>query len=354
MEQIIEAQELIEEISVMAENARDKRLCRALHRLLKKLRSELKQLHKQEGKTKPTSNLPHLKGILQMVKNSTGVQEVICDLKKYGIVIDVICDNGRTWKKVVARNAQSTHLIWAGKGQYGTKDVTKTVRKYLRSAEQFCEFYPPRIVCIFCNGVTRDMAQYMEGLGVSVEGERVDVDADTLRRLQALEDLEESEGEFDSMEDLSDDEDLETDGIPSTDSHNSQALEVKNMDQQKKIFLDVTSMVIYVSDVCNGGASFKFKDTIMAEQAVQELETPVMPIIQEFIESRMLVTCATALENFKENIDARGGADEKKRAIELVKKLTVVPDLVSDRFLKLKTGGKVRIYSSIQHAPFES
>lgn len=349
MDDLNDAQALIEEVKVMEEKTKDKQLSRVIHRISRKLTAECKQLQKPskrgDAKKKTTSNLPHLKGVLQTVKDSTGVQEVICDLKKYGIVIDVICDNGRTWKKVVARNAQSTHLIWAGKGQYGTKDVTKTVKKYLRSAEQFCEFSPPKVVCVFYNGVTREMAEYMEGLGAQVEGERVDVDADTHRRLEALEDLEDSECEIDSEDDISCDEDLEADGVAAADCHNTQALEIKRMAGEEKIFLDVTSMVIYVSDVCNGGATFKFKDQMMADQAAQELESAVMLTIEGYIKSRKLVTCQTALANFNQFMETMGGAEEKKRAEALLKKITVVPDLISDKFTKLQTGGKVRSVS---------
>lgn len=340
MNQIDTARSLISEVSTLIESTSEKKQGRLLKRLMKKLDAELKQLNKKperarEGKT--TSNLPHLKGVLETYKNSTNVQDILCDMKHYGIVVDVICDSGRTWKKVVARNAQSTHLIWAGKGQYGTKDVSRTAKKYIQAAELFCELSPPKVICIFMNGVTHDLAEYLEGLGVKVEGERVDVHEDTKRRLKALEDLEDSECEYE------DDSQSETSEEEEEDNEECDILtrEIINMDKNEKIFLDVTSMVIYVSDVCNGGENFPFKDPVMAEQAQQEQQKPVMSFMKEFFDNRKLVTCQTALDNFKSFVQLLGGEEEKRRAEELMTRITVVPDCISTRFQNLKVGGKV-------------
>ena len=74
-------------------------------------------------------------------------------------------------------------MIWAGKGQYGTKDVVKKAEKYVEAAKLYCEFSPPRVVCVFSNGVTHDMAEHLESKGIEVEGDRLDVSQETKDRL---------------------------------------------------------------------------------------------------------------------------------------------------------------------------
>lgn len=191
MDELEEAQRLLEETQILASS--EKRLSRVCQKLSRKIKADASFLEKfyANGGTKEndkkgvlsSSNIPYLSGVLKVVKESVDVQEVICDLRKYGIIVDVVCNSGKTWKKVIARNPQSLHLIWAGKGQYGTKDVVKKAEKYLESAKLYCEFSPPRVVCVFCNGVTHEMAEHLESKGISVEGERLDVSQEMKERL---------------------------------------------------------------------------------------------------------------------------------------------------------------------------
>lgn len=191
MDELEEAQSLLEETNKLAEA--DKKLSKVCLKLSRKIKADASFLEKfkSQGGTKDndkkgvlsSSNVPYLSGVLKVVKESDDVQEVICDLRKYGIIVDVVCDGGKTWKKVIARNPQSLHLIWAGKGQYGTKDVVKKAEKYVEAAKLYCEFSPPRVVCVFSNGVTHSMAEYLESKGISVEGERLDVSQEIKERL---------------------------------------------------------------------------------------------------------------------------------------------------------------------------
>ena len=63
-----------------------------------------------------------LAGLLDVVDTFPGIQEVLkcfraswCDKPQPSLVVDVICNHGNTWVKVVARKAQAMHLVWAGK-----------------------------------------------------------------------------------------------------------------------------------------------------------------------------------------------------------------------------------------------
>lgn len=202
---------LLADTELLAEDNR--KLTRVCQKLSKKIKADVmfleklnmkaetsKSVNKKKSTLPSSSNIPYLTGIFDVVKHSSDVTDVVCDMKKYGIIIDVVCDGGKTWKKVIARNPQSLHLIWAGRGQYGNKDIVKKVEKYVYSAKLYSDISPPHIACVFCNGVTHEVGEALEKMGVSVEGERVDVSQLVLDKLVGVFDTssEESEGEANS------------------------------------------------------------------------------------------------------------------------------------------------------------
>jgi len=333
------------ELQTLIQNTTDSKLLQVYKRLEKKLKADYKVLKTQlTCKNKCSSNLPYLIGVFNVVKQSANVQQVICDMRKHKLIIDVISDDGRTWKKVVARNPQSLHLIWASDGQYGNKDAVMKIQKYITAARTESDFAPPKVVSVFTNGVTFEMAKYLEDLGVEVEGERVAVSEDTLRRLH-FED--QSTDGYSSDDERWKQNDRNSDDLKEVAKNEAAVAEVDSvaylraLDTHKKIFLDVTSMVIHVSDVCNGGEHFSFKDKLMAEQAEDERATPVKPLLVEYMKNRKLITCHAALKNFRDFLELLGGEKEKQRASELIESLVVVPDCISDKFKALKIGGKV-------------
>ena len=57
-------------------------------------------------------------GILEAVETLPDVDHVLqpfsCPGLEFPLVVDVVCNQGYSWIKVVARNAQALHLRWAG------------------------------------------------------------------------------------------------------------------------------------------------------------------------------------------------------------------------------------------------
>ena len=102
MDELDEAQKLLEETNKLAES--DKRLSKVCLKLSRKIKADASFLEKfkANGGTKEndkrgvlsSSNVHYLSGVLKVVKESEEVQEVICDLRKYGIIVDVVCDGG--------------------------------------------------------------------------------------------------------------------------------------------------------------------------------------------------------------------------------------------------------------------
>ncbi|KAI0231889.1 hypothetical protein LSAT2_017770 [Lamellibrachia satsuma] len=83
------------------------------------------QLEAQSGLAKEchlsSSNLGHLQGILDVIETFPGTEQVLkrfracrCDNARPPLIVDVICNRGNKWVKVVARKAQAVHLVWAG------------------------------------------------------------------------------------------------------------------------------------------------------------------------------------------------------------------------------------------------
>ena len=100
--------------------------------------------------------------------------------------------------KVIARNAQALHLIWAGGGHYGTNTLFLQAEDFLQLAkENPINYAIPSVTFVFFNGVTSDMADALQEMGVSVVGRREDVSEETRSRLQALTDDDDSDDDDD-------------------------------------------------------------------------------------------------------------------------------------------------------------
>ncbi|XP_071515030.1 UPF0415 protein C7orf25 homolog isoform X2 [Panulirus ornatus] len=109
----------------------------------------------------------------------------------------------------------------------------------------------------------------------------------------------------------------------------------------KKLNLDVTALIAYVTATANGGANYEFKDKFLTEQAKCERYNPVKETLDGYFKGRELLACQEAVTHFLEIVHTIGGKGEKVRAEKLVSRLTVVPG--EDFFKKkIKLGVKVR------------
>ena len=65
--------------------------------------------------------------------------------------------------KVIARNAQALHLIWAGRGHYGTNTLFFQAEDFLQlAAENPINYAKPNVTFVFFNGVTTPMADALQ------------------------------------------------------------------------------------------------------------------------------------------------------------------------------------------------
>ena len=144
-----------------------------LAKLEKKVRQELKFLEKFENPENfidlkkehiNCSNLVHLGSIIEqlfLVENPSSVLQPFnlsqdCKVKK--IVVDIVCDQGQSWLKVVARNPIALDQNCQGGSQFGQRSFTDQVKELVKCAAQNeLLFRVPSVSIIFAAGVTKSL-----------------------------------------------------------------------------------------------------------------------------------------------------------------------------------------------------
>ncbi|XP_010893897.1 UPF0415 protein C7orf25 homolog [Esox lucius] len=380
-ERIQVAQELLERVDQLC--ARQACDVEGRAKLCSKLRAELKFLTKVEaGKVLikeshlQSTNLTHLKAVVESAESLETVVSVLHVFAyedaagaKQTLVVDVVANGGHTWVKAIGRKAEALHNIWQGRGQYGDKSVVEQAEDFLQaSRQQPVQYSNPHIIFAFYNGVSSPMADRLGEMGISVrgdivavnsvnaeedeggdagEGEELNKDAEEHYYGEQGGKVEEDEGEDDSFDDYECEDADEADVVKHTrvDRDNVVAslafpTEVK-VDVCRRVNLDITTLITYVSSLSHGRCHFTFKEQVLTEQAAQERQEKVLPRIEEFMAGKELYACQSAVRDFRVILDTLGGPNEKARAEELLGRLRVVPDQPSERTHRLTASSKV-------------
>lgn len=317
-------------------------------KLCSKLKAELKFLQKVEaGKVAikeshlQSTNLTHLKAIVESAEN---LEEVVSVLRVFGytdtlgekqtLVVDVVANGGHTWVKAIGRKAEALHNIWLGRGQYGDKSIIEQAEDFLQaSRQQPVQYSNPHIVFAFYNSVSSPMAEKLRDMGISVRGDIVAVNS----LLSHPEELQPSESEPDEDEELLQVTRVDRDNVL---AHVAFPTEIK-VDVCRRVNLDITTLITYVSAMSYGGCHFVFKEKVLTEQAEQERREQVLPQLEAFMKDKELFACESAVKDFQSILDTLGGPGERERAAMLIKRVTVVPDQPSERALRLVASSKI-------------
>ncbi|KAI4458996.1 hypothetical protein MML48_6g00012850 [Holotrichia oblita] len=293
-----------------------------LHRKIKQELNFLRKVYKANSIKKEhlqCTNLTHFTALIKKlseVENCIAVHKVF-NLDDRKIVIDIVCDNGLSWMKVIARNPKSLSQICMGDSSYGVRSIFDQASEYIECAPLYpCLFQTPKVIFVFANGVGSNLAHELESLGILVEGDRINID-------------EEIEYETPMVSELS----------------------TKNTSHISKVNLDVSAMLAYVSSVTNGSCDkYEFSVPVLAQQADWECKRPVKPILDEFFKDKKLYCCETAKQNFINILNTVGGANERIRGFELLDRITVLPDdaTASDT---VECDNNVDIFNSVQYTP---
>lgn len=129
-----------------------------------------------------STNLIHLNAIVERLLSANEPINVLRPFKYQNsrLEVDIVCDGGSSWVKVVARNAKALTLISQGNAEYGQKSVFDQADSYLKCAKNHPHMYkPPDIIFHFACGIEKPLAQKLEtSLGIIIEGEKIDVTDD--------------------------------------------------------------------------------------------------------------------------------------------------------------------------------
>ncbi|CAG7833386.1 unnamed protein product [Allacma fusca] len=287
------------------------------------------------------SNLPHLLSVVQCIQ-SPGHSQPSAVLKTFPfengktgkLTVDVVSLHGDEWCKVSARNPRSLQLLAAGGGGYGQKSIVDHAYEYLECAEEnLCLFKPPKVTFVFTSGIGSSLAEELESVGVNVEGVRIE--DELLHEHERIKDYKKVNFKNEDRESFEDeDSPLEVED----------KFQFKNPDLSgvKKLNLDITALLAFVSNLTNGHTQVSFKKPILAEQLQFEIDRPQKPVLDVAFEGRELYCCETAMKEFQSILSIVGGPDEKIRAEKFVETIKVVPDCVSERAKSLVVGGHIK------------
>ena len=195
------------------------------------------------------------------------------------IKIDIICNDNLTWVKIIARNSESIKDEVLGRCEYGNKNILAVADEFLEVASsQFNFFRPPNCVFDFLNPIDPSLESSLESRGIVL-------------------------------------------GRKFRQSNQSYQQEFTTLN------VDITTMLAYVSELSNGGVSWRFNEKLLEEQREMEIKDPIKPVLDKAFEGKELICCETAVKSFDEIVDLLAGPNEKIRAEELKQRMTILPDI---------------------------
>ena len=130
-----------------------------------------------------SSNLTHLDAMVARLSCAKDPTSVIKPFKyqKLRLEVDIVCNGGASWVKVIARNARALTLISLGNGEYGQKSVLDQANLYLVCSKCHLHHYrPPDVIFHFAYGVEVPLASQLEQMGIIVEGDRIGTNDENL------------------------------------------------------------------------------------------------------------------------------------------------------------------------------
>lgn len=94
------------------------------------------------------SNLTHFSALINVLKremNCSSVNKTFM-IEDRKLTVDLICDNGLTWIKVIARNPKSLSQVCMGDASYGVKTILDQAEEYALCAQLHpCLFQIPKV-----------------------------------------------------------------------------------------------------------------------------------------------------------------------------------------------------------------
>ncbi|XP_054728657.1 UPF0415 protein C7orf25 homolog [Anastrepha obliqua] len=248
------------------------------------------------------SNLTHYAFLVQIVKLQREVVHVDCGFPIEGrnnpLRVDIVCENGLKWIKAIARNSKSLTDAAKGAASYGARSILDQAQEFVEaSAQHLCMFKPPKVVFYFSQTIDNALIEELQEIGIEIASVAEPSDCD-------------------------------------------QSADILNV---STLNIDITTLLAYISNVCNGSCNWIFRESILTEQAEKERQAPLKPILDSLFEGKRLICCQTAYNSFEEIISLLAGPQEHRRATELMARVEVLPDVatVPDELAVIKFSGKI-------------
>lgn len=226
--------------------------------------------------------------------------------------IDIVCDNGTTWIKVIARNSKTINDVVQGRAEYGAKSILDQAEEFVNAAdENHCFFKPPRVVFKFASLISDELVEELTNIGVDV----VQGSESISRNMNAQFYL------IDKMNNK-----FNTD------------------DSDGTVNLDISTLLAYVSSLTNGSENCVFQDPLLLDQARCEQKIHVKDVLDTLFKNKRLICCETAVKSFKNIINMLAGENEKIRADELLEKIEILPDVdeIDEQLSQIMISGKIK------------
>ncbi|CAD6217136.1 GSCOCG00004688001-RA-CDS [Cotesia congregata] len=331
-------------------------------KLSRKINQEVKFLNKvrSTGNVKKeylqSTNLIHLNAIIERLVISKDAVSVMRPFKfeNSRLEVDIVCDSGSSWVKVIARNPRALTLISQGEGEFGQKSVVDQAQAYLSCAELHPHRYKaPEVVFHFACGIENSLAVRLEELGVVVEGVRIGSLDPFDRKKKLMTSPTTLIKKIKSPEANNNNYDTTIKRNLSNDKTCQKKAHLLCQGDIKTLNLDVSTLLAYVSNMTNGHANFDYLEPLLSLQAEWERLRPVKPVLDKIFQGKKLIICETAYKNLMDIINIIGGANETARTKELIKRVTIVDDATEGRILDLALGGKIKNRSRIVFATGE-
>lgn len=225
--------------------------------------------------------------------------------------IDIVCDNGTTWIKVIARNSKTINDVVEGRAEYGAKSILDQAEEYIDAAEEnHCFFKRPRVVFKFACRINDELVNELTTIGIDV---------------------------------IQGDESIRGNTEPLNfiiDKMNNKF----NIDEPGVINLDISTLLAYVSSLTNGRKDCVFSDPLLMDQAKCEQKIHVKEVLDMLFKNKRLICCETAVTSFKNIINMLAGAGETERATEILEKLEILPDVdeIDEQLSQISVSGKIK------------
>jgi len=341
--QLVQAEKLLTRITIFLETPKGKNIS-GLSKLQKRVQSEKEfvaellsgQIKLQQSHVE-CSNLGYLAAVFDIAEveiDVIAIQKIyhnVVEKKKERYEVDIVCRNGGMWIKVKAMKPETIQSLFFGNGSYGTKGIDAVAEQMIHCAEQHpYNFKPPVCIFWFVNGVTSDVVEELESIGIISHGTVIDQSKLTTNKLK---------GKKKDLKQLVEEKEMFFTSIPQETVDFTSECEVAN--------LDITTLICYVSHIANeldinGNATTVYNDVLLQQQADEERKCPVLPVINKMMEGKKLVCTNIAWEKFWVILETIGGEQEKQRANNLLQRIQIIDVDPSPRALSLSIGSKIK------------